>query len=391
MAKLYDELEKAAWPEEPLSGDRQARIVHLALEQIGKEKPVRPTGRLRRWPVKRVLVAAAVICCLCAGGVAAAGYFLSPAETARQMQEEDLAALFEGAQSISIEQTQQAGPYVVTLLGITTGTNATEYWTSDWQDGALVPDRSYAVLAVTHTDGTPMAALSDQGGDVTMTNSLVSPLFASPDCPIAEYNVFTMNGARHDIVQDGVHYILVETDTVEVFADKDPQLAVVLDQEGSAGALFSSFSQDSATGAITPVQGAGGVCLLFDLPIPEDRADPEQAEALRRQWLGGDPEESAAEEESDAAEQSVWADFAAPQPAEVRAKGTLQRSETVSVTTGMYGTGWYFGDGGFRAYTDDWDGDAEEHVMMYSNDGQVVLSSRYEDTLTIEYWRIPTE
>lgn len=386
MAKLYDELEKAAWPEEPLSGDRQARIVDLAVGQIGKEKPVRPTGRLRRWPVKRVLVAAAVICCLCAGGVAAAGYFLSPAETARQLQEEDLAALFEGAQSISIEQTQQAGPYVVTLLGITTGANATEYWSSDWQDGALVPDRSYAVLAVTHTDGTPMAALSDQGGDVTMTNSLVSPLFASPDCPIAEYNVFTMNGARHDIVQDGVHYILVETDTVEVFADKDPQLAVVLDQEGSAGALFSSFSQDSATGTITPVQGAGGVCLLFDLPIPEDRADPETAEALHRQWMEGTEQESQ-EEEIDVIRQELEA----LQPAEVRAQGTLQRSETVSVTSGVYGTGWYFGDGGYTAYTDDWDGDTEEHVIMYSDDGQVVLSSRHEDTLTIEYWRIPTE
>lgn len=42
MAKLYDELEKATWPEEPVSGERQARIVDLALEQIGKEKPVRP-------------------------------------------------------------------------------------------------------------------------------------------------------------------------------------------------------------------------------------------------------------------------------------------------------------------------------------------------------------
>lgn len=391
MAKLYDELEKAAWPEEPLSGDRQARIVHLALEQIGKEKPVRPTGRLRRWPVKRVLVAAAVICCLCAGGVAAAGYFLSPAETARQLQEEDLAALFEGAQSISIEQTQQAGPYVVTLLGITTGANATEYWSSDWQDGALVPDRSYAVLAVTHTDGTPMAALDDADADLKVSNSLVSPFFASPDCPLFEYNAFTMNGARHDIVQEGVRYILVETDTLEPFADKDPKLAVMLEQEGGAGALFSNFSQDASTGVITPAENADCIALLFDLPIPEDRADPEQAEALQRQWLGGDPEESAAEEESDAAEQSVWADFAAPQPAEVRAKGTLQRSETVSVTTGTYGTGWYFGDGGYTAYTDDWDGDTEEHVIMYSDDGQVVLSSRHEDTLTIEYWRIPTE
>lgn len=386
MAKLYDELEKATWPEEPVSGERQARIVDLAVGQIEKEKMLYKKRKPRRWAVGRALAAAAVICCLCAGGVAAAGYFLSPAETARQMQQEDLAVLFEGDRSISIGQTQQADPYTVTLLGITTGTNATEYWTSDWQDGALVPDRSYAVLAVTHTDGTPMAALSDQGGDVTMTNSLVSPLFASPDCPIAEYNVFTMNGARHDIVQDGVHYILVETDTVEVFADKDPQLAVVLDQEGSAGALFSSFSQDSATGAITPVQGAGGVCLLFDLPIPEDRADPETAEALHRQWMEGTEQESQ-EEEIDVIRQELEA----LQPAEVRAQGTLQRSETVSVTSGVYGTGWYFGDGGYTAYTDDWDGDTEEHVIMYSDDGQVVLSSRHEDTLTIEYWRIPTE
>lgn len=390
MAKLYEELEKATWPEEPLSEEQRARIVGLAVGQIEKEENARKRRRPLRWSIGRALAAAAVICCLCAGGVAAAGYFLSPADAARQMEQEELAALFETEQSICIESTQQADPYTVTLLGITTGANVTEYWSSDWENVGLLPERSYAVLAIAHTDGTPMAELSDTGGDVTLSNSLVSPLFASPDCPIMEYNVFTMNGARHDIVQDGIRYILVETDTVEPFADKDPKLAVVLEQVGGAGALFSGFSQDADTGVITPTGRTDGIYLLFDLPIPEDRADPEQAEKLRRQWVEGPQQEEATAEEADTREEELWQELMELQPEEVRAQGTLQSRETVSVTTGIYGTGWYYGDGGFQAYSESLNPEEEEKVSyMCSDDGQAILVTRKGDILTVEHWLIP--
>ena len=60
-----------------------------------------------------------------------------------------------------------------------------------------------------------------------------------------------MNGARYDIVEDGVRYILVETDSVEPLPIRTPRLAVVLGQSGLP-ALTGNYEQDPATGAITP-------------------------------------------------------------------------------------------------------------------------------------------
>lgn len=387
MKKIYDELAAVQWPTDTLSEKQQKKIVAGALaqiEQTGKNPVRRRNGWYKVW---RVAAAAAALCCLAAVGVAAAGHFLQPTQIAQQMQKEQLADLFAGENSALVEATQHVGDYNVTLLGLTSGENVTGYWSSDWENGAPPEDRSYAVLAIAHQDGTPMAELSDEGGDVTLYNSLISPVFASADCPLAQYNIFTMNGARYDLVQDGIHYILIETDTLEPFADKDPQLAVVLDSSAGAGDLLNGYVQDPATGAIAVQEGRERNCALFDLPIDETKADPDRAEALRNQWFG----------EADATEAPVPAQIdeglqtlAAIIPAEVRAKGTLQSSQTVPVSDGSYGKGWYFDNGGFLAYLDGWDNPEQEFVQSYSDDGQVVLLTHHEDdTVTTETWVIP--
>lgn len=385
MGNLYDEMETMQWPERELTRAQQEQILQQALQRVEETRRPTVTVRRARWPVWRLVAAAAALCCLCAGGVAAAGHFLAPAQVAQQMEQQDLASLFAGGDAVQVEETQKAGDYTITLLGLTSGANVTEYWSSDWEGTDAPRGRSYAVLAVSRRDGTPMADLDAEAPDVSVSNSLVSPVLAAPDCPLMDYNVYTMNGARHDLVEEGVHYILVETDLLEPFADKNPQLVVVLDSTAGISDLLNGYTQDPKTGTIAPKAGMESRCLLFDLPIDESKADPEQAASLRDQWLGTG--EAATE---DAAEQDLPDDLMAVTPEQVRAQGTLQSTETVTITDGVYGMGWYYGDGGFQASAAGWEPQVKDRVAMWSDTGQVILMTyNPDDTLTVEQWLIP--
>lgn len=382
MKDLYDEIASLPLEGEPLRPEQRQRILAQAMAGVESDTPRRKRPIRLAW---RLAAVAVLLVCLGIGGVSAAGYFLHPDQVAREMEQPDLAELFTGPDSIQIGQTQQTPDYTVSLLGITTGQNVTGYWSSDWEGEAVQPERSYAVLAVRHTDGTPMAPLSDENGDLTLYNTLVSPVLASPDCPLMEYNIFTMNGSRRDLVADGVRYILVETDTLEPFADQNPQLAVVLDTFSDIATLSNGYNQDPATGAITPNEAAEGIHLLFDLPLDPAKADPEQAQTLREQWFGK-PEDPAAPEEEEAVQT-----LRNRTPEEVRSQGTLQSSENVTVTQGRYGTGWYFGQEAFWAYRDGWDQE-EDIVFLTTSEGQVVLLTHHDDdSLTVETWQVPTE
>lgn len=385
MGKIYNEMDRIQWPSRKITPTQQRQIVERTMEKISKEKVPVVSVKRRHFPGWKLVAAAAVLCCLCAGGVAAAGHFLTPSQVAAQMEQQKLAVLFEGEGSLSLQETRQAGEYVVTLLGLTSGENVTEYWSSDWEGADSLPGRSYAVLSVSRSDGTPMADLDAEVPDMTLSNSLVSPVLAAPDCSLADFNVYTMNGARRDLVQDGVRYILVETDQLEPFADKDPKLAVVLDGTGSITDLLSNFEQDASTGAIAPRAGTESDCLLFDLPLDESKADAEKAALLRKQWLGEETSQEA--ETSPTQESEIMVEIT---PEQVRSAGTLQSSETVGVTDGQYGAGWYYGKDGFISSRYGWPAEATDVVNVWSDDGlAVLLTYNADNTLTVEQWRVP--
>lgn len=387
MDTIYDHVAETSLPEEKMDADREKRILDRAMAQIRQETP-HPAVRFSWWKRGwRVAVAVAALCCLGALGATAAARFLQPSQVAQQMDQQELAALFTGENAVSVEQTLPAGRYTVTLLGLTSGENVTGYWSSDWTDGIPADDRQYAVLAITHTDGTPMAELADPDSDLTLQNSLISPVFASADYPLMDYNVYSMNGARHDLVQDGVRYVLIETDTVEPFADKNPQLAVILDYESGISGLLSGFVQDPVSGEITVAPEGEGTRLLFDLPIPESKADPERAAVLCRQWFS-ETEQPAGEE--DALAEDVQQSLDSMTPEQVKQTGTLQGSENVAVTDGARGKGWYYGDGQFMAYVDDWGDVKGQSVVVWTGDGRVMfLHHEADDTLTVETWTAP--
>lgn len=384
MDTIYDRVAQTDLPTEKMDADQAKRILAKAMAQIEQEVP-RPAVRAVWWKRGwRVAVAVAALCCLGTLGAVAATRYLQPSQVAQQMEQQELAALFTGEDAVPVEQTLTAGRYIVTLLGLTSGENVTGYWSSDWTDGVPADDRQYAVLAITHADGTPMAELADPDSDLTLQNSLISPVFASVDYPLMDYNVYSMNGARHDFVQDGVRYIVVETDTVEPFADKNPQLAVILDDESGISGLLSGFVQDPVSGEITVTPEGEGTRLLFDLPIPESKADPERAAALCRQWFS---ETEGPADEEEALAEDVQQSLDSMTPEQVKQTGTLQGSENVAVTDGSRGKGWYYGDGQFMAYVDDWGDLVEQSVVVWTGDGRVMfLHHEEDDSLTVETW-----
>lgn len=378
MEDVYETIASVNLPTCALNEEQQKKIVAMALAKKPDRSVAQNKGRLVRFKGWRMAAAVAALCCLGALGVAAAEHFLQPAQVAQQLQQEELASLFAGKDAVEVQQTQKAGNYQVALLGLVSGKNVTEFWSSGWENGEPTEDRNYAVLAVTHLDGTPMAELSDENNELAPSNSLVSPVFASPDYPLAQYNIFTMNGARHDLVQGGVHYILVETDTLEPFADQDPQLAVILDKTGEIASLLNGFEQDPVSGKIAVNPDADCTLLLFDLPIEESKADPARAQELKNLWFGKEDDS-----EQPIPERTL-------EPKTVRETGALQSRETVTVTDGTYGKGWYFSEGGFIAYQDGWSAEKEDLLWASSDDGQAILVTHHEDdTVTVESWIIP--
>ena|GEM_PF-1806379 len=94
-------------------------------------------------------------------------------------------------------------------------------------------------------------------------------------------NIPTMNGGYREFVNDGIMYRLIETDGIEMFADRGLYLAV------SSSRFYDNeaFHCDEATGEIRVNPEYDGVNALFELPLDPAKADPVRAEAYLRQLL----------------------------------------------------------------------------------------------------------
>lgn len=230
--------------------------------------------------IPAALVAAATLM-LGSIGVFAAWKYMTPEQVAQEFKDDKLAAAFQGEDAIKINETQEYGGYKITLLGIVSGKDLSQYLM--WDEQGVREDRSYIVTAIENADGTPRPAVSDDayGEDPFCVSPLIGGL--NP----WEYNVITMNGGYSEDVIDGIQYRIVECDNVEMFADRGLYLSV------NDGTFFenSAYQMDPATGVITRNESYDGVNALFRLPIDASKADPAAAEAyIRDLWAEEEPD-----------------------------------------------------------------------------------------------------
>ena len=295
--------------------------------------------------------AAAGALCLCALGAAAAGFLLTPKQAADELGYTAVSAAFEGPDAVAVNETQTDGDYEVTLLGLTTGRDL-----SDFEVGDISDESTYIVTAIRRTDGTPVT-LEDQ--------FLVGPLISGED-PVT-CNPFMMHSGYHAMVKDGVLYRMLECDSIYPFADRTVYIMV---QEGTFPD-YEAYRFDAETGVITANPDTEGLNVLFTAPLDASYADPAKAQALLDGWRSPSapeqpddrpPEGQAAEDDMDR--------YSAMSAEELRGLGTVERTETVPRTAGPDGEGWYFGDAG--------DPDSEPYFLqseMFEEFGESFLGS----------------
>ena len=327
-----------------------------------------PDMKKRKLPVAIAVVLAAA--CL-GGGVYAAGVLLNAPQAAEAMGESDVAALFEGDEAVAVNETQS---------------DAT----------------TYAVVAVRKSDGTPMPEVTDAADDFYPSETFAQPVLAIPELdPMA----YTLHVETICMTADGVRYLLVACDNVEIFADRDVVLCV---STGGSGFSNFAFHYDEATGAITAEPDYAGVNLVFDLPLDAAKADPTAAQAFLGEWQA---KPSSGVSWQDRADTSALHSLMEKYPEAVRAIGTQTNVETAPYRQEApegyrdIGPGWYFGDpddqvygsysvgGDLGAQSGPAVGETWLSSMNTDSNAQerwVYLMTRNEDdSMTAERWDLP--
>lgn len=228
-----------------------------------------------KW-IPRIIVSLVIILVAGSGVVYAAYKFLTAEEAVESIGNKKLALAFSGEEGIEINETQKFQAFDVTLLGIASGENLSEYVTE--KNGEILEDRSYIVTAVARTDGETMPEnLADSVYD--NVRFFISPLISG--CDPAEINLVSLDGVYSEFVRDGVLYRLTECSNIEIFADRTVYLCVSdVDQNSVTGYNEEAYTFDANTGEIRRSDDYDGVNALFVLPLDKELADPEASEEL---------------------------------------------------------------------------------------------------------------
>jgi len=248
-----------------------AALIHKTKSKMKKEKPVM---------IKRsfsTIAAAVAVVMLLATTAFAARYFLTPSEVAEHFGDQTLSAAFSGENAVNINASQTAGEYTFTLMSIVSGSNISHQQTL--HNGQILSDRTYAVVAIQKTNGSPMLF-----NELAAEEDLfyISP-YLSGFQPW-QINAHTLKGGGFEVIVDGVKYHLLETDDISIFADRGVYIGITPGR--TPPYADGAFTLNEATGEITPNPTFGGINILFNLPLDASHANPEKAQALLDELLG---------------------------------------------------------------------------------------------------------
>ena len=211
---------------------------------------------------RKIAVLAAACAALLAVSVSAAMLWLTPAQVAEEHDQPLLAEAFQGPDAITINETVESGDFSITLLGLVSGRNL------DVLNQDLEKDHTYSVLALRRLDGT---ALTNQNH--SLTQYTMTPLVAG--CSPSAVNIWTLGAGCSGMAKDGVYYYLLDTRSIEMFADRTVYMA-----------FYEGFVPNNDTftvaedGTIAFADDFTGVHALFTLPLDPAKADRAAADAF---------------------------------------------------------------------------------------------------------------
>lgn len=258
--------------------ERTADLLQQRARELEKERTNMTFGKTKKMAV---LIAACIA--LLAVSVSAAVMWLTPAQVAEEHGQPLLAEAFNGPDAITINETVESGDFSITLLGLVSGRNL------DALNPDLEKDHTYSVLALRRLDGTPLENETFDFMQYTMT-----PLVAGTSP--AAVNNWTLDAGAAGMAKDGVYYYLLDTQSIEMFADRTVYMA-----------FYEGFAPNNDTfavaedGTIAFADGFTGVHALFTLPLDPSKADRAAADAfLAENDLGWSNERTPAEDEFEA-------------------------------------------------------------------------------------------
>lgn len=269
---------RKAFDELSFSADFQARTADLLQQRARELEKEYSNMTFNKSKKMAVLIAACVA--LLAVSVSAAVMWLTPAQVAEEYDQPLLAEAFNGPGAIELNETVESGDFSITLLGLVSGRNL------DTLNPDLETDHTYSVLALRRLDGEPLENETFDFGRYTMT-----PLVAGTSP--AAVNNWTLDAGAGGMAKDGVYYYLLDTASIEMFADRTVYMAFY---EGFAPSnTIFTVAED---GTITFADDFAGVHALFTLPLDPSKADPAAAEAfLNENDLGWTNERTPVEDE----------------------------------------------------------------------------------------------
>ncbi|MBP3297427.1 MAG: hypothetical protein J6M27_12680 [Lachnospiraceae bacterium] len=249
-----------------MSGDRVLEAVGyinpVYVEDSEKVQNIKIRSGIRT--IQRLAVAAIVFILVSSITAFAAWYYLSAWDVAEKSGDGKLAEAFGEDIAWAGEEVQSYGGYDVSLIGLVSGEDISDHLTT--YDGELVSDSTYAVVAISNSDGTPMPDTS--GEEYGETDFLVSPYFEGFDP--ARYNILSLEaGGYVAIVDNGIQYRLVSVENIEAFANHTIYLGV------SEGTFYNrdAYVFDEESGKISRNESYIGLNALFTLPVDHSKAD----------------------------------------------------------------------------------------------------------------------
>ena len=252
--KAFDELSFSADFQE-----RTADLLHQRARELELEKEC---SNMTISKPKKIAMLVAACVALLAVSVSAAYMWLTPAQVAEEHNQPLLAEAFNGPDAIELNETVESGDFSITLLGLVSGRNL------DTLNPDLEKDHTYSVLALRRLDGT---ALTNQ--DFDFMSYTMTPLVAGTSP--AAVNNWTLDAGVTGMDKDGVYYYLLDTASIEMFADRTVYMA-----------FYEGFSPNNTIftvaddGSISFADDFTGVHALFTLPLDPAKADRAAADAF---------------------------------------------------------------------------------------------------------------
>lgn len=247
---------REAFDQLSFSPDFQARTEALLQQRAQAMKQEDSTMKMKH--LRKPMVFAAVAALLVVS-VSAAALFLSPSQVAERAGNGLLAEAFQSGDAVLLNETVESGGYQITLSGLVSGAGLSQWGVEDADQS-----RTYAVVSLTASDGT---ALDPDA--FTLSNYTVTPLVSGYSPNVV--NTWTLDALLTGFAQDGAYYFLLDTKSLEMFADHTVYLAFYA---GGGIPTQEQFTMGE-DGSIAFREDYSGVHALFTLPLDESLADPE--------------------------------------------------------------------------------------------------------------------